>query len=83
MYLNYLCIYPINTFAQFQRKGFAKKLITEIEKLTKEDGYKYLIGEWSQEEKDYGLPRKLAISSGFRIMKDEDYIKTGYHCVYK
>ena len=78
LYKNYLTVFSINIFENYQRQGYGQQLVNEMENLAKQLGYSTVIIEWSQEDENYKAPRKLALSSGYRQMKERDYHESGY-----
>ena len=78
LYKNYLTIFSINIFENYQRQGYGQKLVGEMEALAKQMAYSFMILEWSQEDANYIAPRKLALSCGYKRMEEEDYNISGY-----
>ncbi len=78
LYKNYLTIFSINIFENYQQQGYGKKLVNEMENLAKQLGYSTVIMEWSQEDENYTAPRKLALSCGYKPMEEGDYHESSY-----
>ena len=78
LYRNYLAIFSINIFNGYQRHGYGKRLVIEMENLAKQLRYSTIIMEWSQEDDNYTAPRKLALSCGYKQMEERDYHESGY-----
>ena len=82
-YDDYLGIFSITTYPGHEGKDYAELLYYEVEEIARQNGYNYILGEWSQ-EKDVSEELRqrivgLAKKCGFRVATSEDYSKINYH----